>query len=164
MEYDNAKARILSRPKICPSQPLFAPNIRSFIASILASPSTMSTYGTLFRVTTYGESHCASVGAIIDGCPPVCYTSTVCLFVCFLTTVIYLQGLELKDTDIQAQLSRRRPGQSNLTTPVGIGFLSLRFFFLWLTVIPLRGMRRTLSTSNPASSMVSPSARPLVSS
>lgn len=32
----------------------------------------MSTYGTLFRVTTYGESHCASVGAIIDGCPPVC--------------------------------------------------------------------------------------------
>ncbi|KAG6902985.1 hypothetical protein C0995_008558 [Termitomyces sp. Mi166 len=30
----------------------------------------MSTYGRLFRVTTYGESHCASVGAIIDGCPP----------------------------------------------------------------------------------------------
>lgn len=34
-------------------------------------PSAMSTFGTLFRVTTYGESHCASVGAIIDGCPPV---------------------------------------------------------------------------------------------
>lgn len=33
----------------------------------------MSTFGTLFRVTTYGESHCASVGAIIDGCPPVCF-------------------------------------------------------------------------------------------
>lgn len=32
----------------------------------------MSTFGTAFRVTTYGESHCASVGAIIDGCPPVC--------------------------------------------------------------------------------------------
>lgn len=31
----------------------------------------MSTFGTLFRVTTFGESHCASVGAIIDGCPPV---------------------------------------------------------------------------------------------
>lgn len=31
----------------------------------------MSTFGKLFRVTTYGESHCASVGAIIDGCPPV---------------------------------------------------------------------------------------------
>ncbi|KAG6897372.1 hypothetical protein C0992_002141 [Termitomyces sp. T32_za158] len=56
----------------------------------------MSTYGRLFRVTTYGESHCASVGAIIDGCPP---------------------GMELTAADIQVQLSRRRPGQSNLTTP-----------------------------------------------
>lgn len=56
----------------------------------------MSTFGSLFRVTTYGESHCASVGAIIDGCPP---------------------GLELSAADIQVQLSRRRPGQSNLTTP-----------------------------------------------
>ncbi|KAF7319837.1 Chorismate synthase [Mycena kentingensis (nom. inval.)] len=56
----------------------------------------MSTYGTLFRVTTYGESHCASVGAIIDGCPP---------------------GLQLSAQDIQVQLSRRRPGQSDLTTP-----------------------------------------------
>ncbi|KAF8912882.1 chorismate synthase [Gymnopilus junonius] len=56
----------------------------------------MSTFGTLFRVTTYGESHCASVGAIVDGCPP---------------------GLELSAQDIQTQLSRRRPGQSDLTTP-----------------------------------------------
>ena len=56
----------------------------------------MSTFGTLFRVTTYGESHCASVGAIVDGCPP---------------------GLQLSAEDIQVQLSRRRPGQSNLTTP-----------------------------------------------
>ncbi|KAJ7451150.1 chorismate synthase [Mycena latifolia] len=56
----------------------------------------MSTYGTLFRVTTFGESHCASVGAIIDGCPP---------------------GLQLSAADIQVQLSRRRPGQSDLTTP-----------------------------------------------
>ncbi|KAG6854075.1 hypothetical protein C0991_010822 [Blastosporella zonata] len=56
----------------------------------------MSTFGKLFRVTTYGESHCASVGAIIDGCPP---------------------GMELTAADIQVQLSRRRPGQSNLTTP-----------------------------------------------
>ncbi|CCM01432.1 uncharacterized protein FIBRA_03484 [Fibroporia radiculosa] len=56
----------------------------------------MSTFGTLFRVTTYGESHCASVGAIIDGCPP---------------------GLPLIAQDVQTQLSRRRPGQSNLTTP-----------------------------------------------
>jgi len=56
----------------------------------------MSTFGSLFRVTTYGESHCASVGCIIDGCPP---------------------GLQLSAADIQVQLSRRRPGQSNLTTP-----------------------------------------------
>ncbi|KAI9512308.1 chorismate synthase [Russula earlei] len=56
----------------------------------------MSSFGTLFRVTTYGESHCASVGAIIDGCPP---------------------GLALSAQDVQSQLSRRRPGQSNLTTP-----------------------------------------------
>ncbi|KAK0506426.1 chorismate synthase [Armillaria luteobubalina] len=56
----------------------------------------MSTFGHLFRVTTYGESHCASVGAIIDGCPP---------------------GLKLEPSDIQVQLNRRRPGQSNLTTP-----------------------------------------------
>ncbi|SJL05378.1 probable Chorismate synthase [Armillaria ostoyae] len=56
----------------------------------------MSTFGHLFRVTTYGESHCASVGAIVDGCPP---------------------GLNLEPSDIQVQLNRRRPGQSNLTTP-----------------------------------------------
>jgi hypothetical protein len=34
----------------------------------------MSTFGSYFRVTTYGESHCASVGAIIDGTPPVSYS------------------------------------------------------------------------------------------
>ncbi|ORX82909.1 chorismate synthase [Basidiobolus meristosporus CBS 931.73] len=56
----------------------------------------MSTFGSIYRVTTYGESHCKSVGCIIDGCPP---------------------GLALNEGDIQAQLSRRRPGQSNLTTP-----------------------------------------------
>lgn len=57
----------------------------------------MSTFGKLFRVTTYGESHCKGVGAIVDGCPP---------------------GMELTESDIQTQLSRRRPGQSKLTTPV----------------------------------------------
>ncbi|KAG9000911.1 hypothetical protein FRB94_001552 [Tulasnella sp. JGI-2019a] len=56
----------------------------------------MSTFGTLYRVTTYGESHCASVGCIVDGVPP---------------------GLQLSANDIQIQLSRRRPGQSDLTTP-----------------------------------------------
>ncbi len=55
-----------------------------------------STFGTLFRVTTFGESHCAGVGAIVDGCPP---------------------GLSLTEADIQGQLSRRRPGQSKVNTP-----------------------------------------------
>ena len=44
----------------------------------------------------YGESHCLSVGCIIDGCPP---------------------GMELVEDDIQPQMTRRRPGQSALTTP-----------------------------------------------
>ncbi|KAK0705972.1 chorismate synthase [Lasiosphaeria miniovina] len=56
----------------------------------------MSTFGDYFRVTTYGESHCRSVGCIVDGCPP---------------------GMELTEDDIQPQMTRRRPGQSNITTP-----------------------------------------------
>lgn len=55
-----------------------------------------SSFGTLYRVNTFGESHCKGVGAIVDGCPP---------------------GLALTEEDIQPQLSRRRPGQSDLTTP-----------------------------------------------
>jgi chorismate synthase len=54
-----------------------------------------STFGTIFRVTTFGESHCKGVGAVVDGCPP---------------------GIDLCEADIQAQLDRRRPGQSKLTT------------------------------------------------
>ncbi|KAK2734992.1 bifunctional chorismate synthase/riboflavin reductase [NAD(P)H] aro2 [Onygenales sp. PD_40] len=56
----------------------------------------MSTFGEYFRVTTYGESHCRSVGCIVDGCPP---------------------GMSLTEDDIQPQMTRRRPGQSALTTP-----------------------------------------------
>ncbi|KAI8806759.1 chorismate synthase [Cladochytrium replicatum] len=56
----------------------------------------MSTFGSLYRVTTFGESHCKAVGVIVDGCPP---------------------GLHLTEDDVQPQLNRRRPGQSNLTTP-----------------------------------------------
>jgi chorismate synthase len=54
-----------------------------------------STIGTIFRVTTFGESHCKGVGAVVDGCPP---------------------NIELSEGDIQPQLDRRRPGQSKLTT------------------------------------------------
>ncbi|KDE83464.1 chorismate [Aspergillus oryzae 100-8] len=56
----------------------------------------MSTWGEYFKVTTYGESHCRSVGCIVDGCPP---------------------GMELTEADVQPQMTRRRPGQSALTTP-----------------------------------------------
>ncbi len=55
-----------------------------------------SSFGTLFRVTTFGESHCAGVGAVLDGCPA---------------------RLPLSAADIQPQLDRRRPGQSDLATP-----------------------------------------------
>ncbi|KAK0879564.1 bifunctional chorismate synthase/riboflavin reductase [NAD(P)H] aro2 [Friedmanniomyces endolithicus] len=56
----------------------------------------MSTFGQYFKVTTYGESHGRSVGCIVDNCPP---------------------GLQLSEADIQPQMTRRRPGQSALTTP-----------------------------------------------
>jgi len=55
-----------------------------------------STIGTLFKVSTFGESHGKGVGAIVDGCPA---------------------QLELTEADLQVQLDRRRPGQSKLTTP-----------------------------------------------
>ncbi|KAJ9663939.1 bifunctional chorismate synthase/riboflavin reductase [NAD(P)H] aro2 [Coniosporium apollinis] len=55
-----------------------------------------STFGEYFRVTTYGESHGLSVGVIVDGCPP---------------------GMQLTEAHIQPQLTRRRPGQSAITTP-----------------------------------------------
>ncbi|MFM7888113.1 MAG: chorismate synthase, partial [Pseudanabaena sp.] len=55
-----------------------------------------STFGHLFRVTTFGESHGGGVGAIVDGCPP---------------------QLELSEADIQVELDRRKPGQSKIVTP-----------------------------------------------
>lgn len=55
-----------------------------------------STFGTLFRISTWGESHGGSVGVVVDGCPP---------------------GLPLEAAEIQTELDRRRPGQSDITTP-----------------------------------------------
>ncbi len=54
-----------------------------------------STFGTLFRVATWGESHGGGIGVVVDGCPP---------------------RLPLVTEDIQSDLDRRRPGQSRLTT------------------------------------------------
>ena len=55
-----------------------------------------SIWGQVFRVSTWGESHGGGVGVVIDGCPP---------------------RLPLKEDDIQTDLDRRRPGQSEIVTP-----------------------------------------------
>ena len=54
-----------------------------------------NTFGQAFTLTTFGESHGAALGAVVDGCPP---------------------GLPLDEADLQADLDRRRPGQSKYTT------------------------------------------------
>jgi len=55
-----------------------------------------NTFGHLFRITTWGESHGGGVGVVVDGCPP---------------------RLRLSEADIQPDLDRRRPGQSKIVTP-----------------------------------------------
>jgi chorismate synthase len=54
-----------------------------------------NSYGTLFKITTFGESHGAAIGVILDGCPA---------------------GLEINEAFIQSELDRRKPGQSKITT------------------------------------------------
>ena len=54
-----------------------------------------NTFGKIFKITTFGESHGTAMGCILDGCPP---------------------QLELTKEDIQQELNRRKPGQSNVTT------------------------------------------------
>ena len=54
-----------------------------------------NSFGHLFRTTTFGESHGAAIGAIIDGCPPL---------------------ISLTEGDIQCFLDKRKPGQSRFTT------------------------------------------------
>jgi len=54
-----------------------------------------NTFGTIFKVTTFGESHGKALGCIIDGCPP---------------------NLKIDESDIQRDLDRRKPGQSKYTT------------------------------------------------
>ena len=50
---------------------------------------SFNTFGHMFRVTTFGESHGVAIGCVVDGCPP---------------------GLELSEADIQPELDRRKPG------------------------------------------------------
>src|ERR1700681_614588 len=76
-----------------------ARSARSTLALFNASskiPSMGNSFGQLFRITTWGESHGGAVGVVIDGCPP---------------------RLELSEEDIQLDLDRRRPGQSEIVTP-----------------------------------------------
>ena len=54
-----------------------------------------NTFGHLFRVTTWGESHGPAIGCVVDGCPP---------------------GLKLTEADIQPWLDKRRPGTSRFVT------------------------------------------------
>src|SRR5271166_4423823 len=56
---------------------------------------SFNTFGQLFRVTTWGESHGPAIGCVVDGCPP---------------------GITLSEADIQPYLDKRRPGQSRFTT------------------------------------------------
>ncbi|MDR3060478.1 MAG: chorismate synthase, partial [Prevotella sp.] len=56
----------------------------------------MNTFGNIFRLTSYGESHGAAIGGVIDGCPA---------------------GITVDMEFIQKELNRRRPGQSKITTP-----------------------------------------------
>ncbi len=55
-----------------------------------------SSYGTIFKITTWGESHGKALGVVVDGCPA---------------------GLSLSEADIQPYLDRRKPGQSRIATP-----------------------------------------------
>lgn len=55
-----------------------------------------NSFGQLFRITTFGESHGGAVGVVIDGCPP---------------------GIKITEEEIQKELDRRKPGQSSITTP-----------------------------------------------
>jgi chorismate synthase len=55
-----------------------------------------NTFGTIFRVTTWGESHGPAIGVVVDGCP---------------------SKMPLSEADIQKELDRRRPGQSEIATP-----------------------------------------------
>src|ERR1700745_1521876 len=59
------------------------------------NPMSFNTFGHLFRVTTFGESHGVAIGCVVDGCPP---------------------RMPLTDADIQPYLDKRRPGQSRFTT------------------------------------------------
>ncbi len=68
----------------------------SYYIILTGVPMAGSSFGHLFRITTFGESHGGAVGVVIDGATP---------------------GIELSEADIQKELDRRKPGQNFITTP-----------------------------------------------
>lgn len=73
-----------------------AREVRDHVLRRLVVQATGNSFGHSFRVTTWGESHGKSVGCLIDGCPA---------------------RLAISQEEIQAELDRRRPGQSRISTP-----------------------------------------------
>ena len=69
---------------------------REAVIAGLISSLMSSQFGQLFRISTWGESHGGGVGVVIDGCPPL---------------------IDLNEADIQRDLDRRKPGQSDIVTP-----------------------------------------------
>ncbi|WP_367715508.1 chorismate synthase [Nitratireductor sp. GISD-1A_MAKvit] len=88
-----------------------------------------NTFGHLFRVTTWGESHGPAIGCVVDGCPP---------------------GIRFTQADIQAELDRRRPGQSRFVTqrrePDEVKILS--------GVLPDEDGETLITTGTPVSMMI----------
>jgi chorismate synthase len=88
-----------------------------------------NTFGHLFRVTTFGESHGAAIGCVVDGCPP---------------------GIELGAAEIQSYLDKRRPGQSRFTSqrrePDAVRILS--------GVLPDEASGRELTTGAPIALLI----------
>jgi len=72
------------------------PLLSTLIPQLSTSPKMSSHFGHSFRISTWGESHGGGVGVVIDGCPP---------------------RLAVSEADIQRDLDRRRPGQSEIVTP-----------------------------------------------
>jgi chorismate synthase len=86
------RAHALPNPRNASDIPLASANHASHVALSIMS----SQLGQIFRIATWGESHGGGVGVVIDGCPP---------------------RVELSEADIQRDLDRRRPGQSEIVTP-----------------------------------------------
>lgn len=74
----------------------FTSSMKSRTSRVTVSMGSGNTFGRVFRISTWGESHGGGVGVTLDGCPP---------------------RLHLTREDIQIDLDRRRPGQSRITTP-----------------------------------------------